>query len=102
MPNFGQVPSSATVVKNAYGSAPAGRPAKVSSKYALLPVNTEPAGWMMSNTQPDVLKVVQSMYLKDKSAGMLPPGLQPTRSTALQHRTNQAISRGWQPSIGKR
>lgn len=65
---------------------PGGRPKKVKPSFA--PLDTKD-GFVMPKVDPEVMKAARE-HLK---AGTLPPNLSPTRSRALQTKTNENVAR---------
>lgn len=84
-------PSSATVQKSATGPGVTGRPKKIQPIFLPVP------GASDFQYDPVVMQTAKDMIKKHE----MPPGLQPRRVRALQNLTNQKISRGFVPKIGK-
>lgn len=93
------------------GNAPAGRPPSNLGNYLIRPTPDSDTGFEMLNDKPDLLKQVQSKFLKLKQ---LPYGLRPTglaapeapkytdRPDVLETNRGKGISRGFRDPRGRK
>lgn len=66
---------------------PGGRPKKVKTTFA--PIDKPNEGYVMPKVEPEVMKMSKDLL----KSGELPPGLRPTRSRALQTKTNENVAK---------
>jgi hypothetical protein len=98
-------------VKASTGNAPAGRPKSNIGSYLIRPTPESDTGFEMLNSKPEMLKQVQSKFLKLKQ---LPYGLRPNGLAApdspkytdtpdvLEKNRAKAISRGFRDPRGRK